>query len=49
MSGSVNKAALSFREKAAIKILLFIVRMLNPTGYEHQIETLAKDILGDEK
>lgn len=32
------------REKVAIIVLLFIVKILNPTGYEHQIKELKEAI-----
>jgi hypothetical protein len=42
---------LTHRERAAIAILLFIVKLINPTTYEHQINELKADIskaLGEE-
>lgn len=35
---------LSFKERAAVIILLFIVRLLNPTGYPHQVDALKKEL-----
>jgi hypothetical protein len=43
------KNDLKFRERATIEILLFIVRLLNPTGYSHQVDELRKTILDEEK
>ena len=39
---------LTIKEKAAITILFFIVKMLNPTGYQHEITNLQKAITGEE-
>lgn len=43
---------LTFRQRATIKILFFIVKMLNPTGYTHEIDNLQtkleKELAGDE-
>jgi hypothetical protein len=36
---------LTLRERAAINILLFIVRMLNPTRHQFQVDELRKAIL----
>lgn len=35
---------ISNREKIAIIILLFIVKIMNPTGYSHQFDELKKAI-----
>jgi hypothetical protein len=32
------------RERIAITVLLFIVKIINPTGYEHQIKELKEAI-----
>lgn len=42
MSKSDNK--LTFRERATIKILFFIVKLLNPTGYTHEISKIQNDV-----
>lgn len=35
---------LTFRERATIKVLFFIVKILNPTGYTHQVESFQKEL-----
>tara|TARA_R100001086_G_scaffold223680_1_gene141475 strand:- start:15456 stop:15602 length:147 start_codon:yes stop_codon:yes gene_type:complete len=36
---------MTWRERAAINILLFIVRMLNPTKHQFQVDELRKAVL----
>jgi hypothetical protein len=43
---TATEKTLSFREKATIKVLFFIVKMLNPTGYTHEVNQLQKDLEG---
>lgn len=42
-AGSMSKK-ITAREKAAIRLLMFIVRILSPTGYTHQIDQLAREL-----
>jgi hypothetical protein len=35
---------LTARQKAALKVLWMIVRILDPTGYGHQIKELEKEV-----
>jgi hypothetical protein len=39
---------LTWREIASIKILLFIVRMINPTGHQFQVDELYKTLFSKE-
>lgn len=41
---TVQKDTLTNREKVAIVILLFIIKLVNPTGYTHQIDELKKEL-----
>ena len=38
-------ADLTWRQRASLQILFFILRMLNPTGYEHQVEDLWRRVM----
>lgn len=40
---------LNQRERAGIIVLLFIVKILNPTKYEHQIGELKTELLAQLK
>lgn len=42
-----NNLQLSRREKVAVIMLLFIVKLINPTGYTHEIDALIKEIKGN--
>jgi hypothetical protein len=47
-----TQTELTNRERATIVILLFIVKLINPTTYVHQINELQADItkaLGEEE
>ena len=35
---------LTFRERATVAILFFIIKILNPTGYTHQIDALQREL-----
>lgn len=35
---------LTFRERATIKVLFFIVKLLNPTGYSHEVQAFQKEL-----
>lgn len=36
---------LTLREQASLRVLFFILQMLNPTGYEHQVKKLRDEML----
>lgn len=36
---------LTLREQASIRVLFFMLQMLNPTGYEHQVKRLRDEML----
>jgi len=38
---------LTGRQKAAIRLLFFIVKILSPTGYVHQIDQLQRELNRD--
>ncbi len=40
---------LSTREKVSIKILMLIIKILQPTGYSHELKEEFKSILDDIK
>jgi hypothetical protein len=42
-----NTEKFTFREKAALRILFFILIRLNPTGYEHQIKNLRDEVIAE--
>jgi hypothetical protein len=39
-----NTTRITTREKVALLVLLFALKILNPTGYEHQIQELKEAI-----
>lgn len=45
---STAKEELTAREVMGLKVMFFILKMINPTGYEHEINKLRKDVLGEE-
>lgn len=38
---------LNYRERATIAVLFFIVKLLNPTGYQHEVNKLEETLKGD--
>lgn len=42
-----NTAALSKREKIALYLIMFAIKIINPTGYEHQISQLKDAVEGE--
>lgn len=45
MTRKSTMTELTWRERAAVRVLLFILQMLNPTGYEHEVKELRRDLL----
>ena len=39
---------LTWRQRASLQILFFILRVLNPTGYEHQVKDLRRRVMEEE-
>ena len=44
----MKSETLNRREKMAVIILLFMLKLINPTSYTHQIDELKKQLLDEE-